>query len=172
MTYKEYQTSSKRTCTKLENDKLDLCHMILGIHSESNEVFTAIRNLDNVNIGEELSDGIFYLSNYCTFRRYDLEEIFTKPVVNMFNEEYNSSQLADIVKKYIAYGKEINKVEEFNILRKLAFNYLDAFSTHNLDIFKCLHNNIKKLKIRFPEKFSTDLALNRNLKAERIELEK
>jgi hypothetical protein len=37
---------------------------------------------------------------------------------------------------------------------------------------KCLENNIAKLKIRFPDKFDAEKAINRDLASERAELEK
>ena len=41
-----------------------------------------------------------------------------------------------------------------------------------IDYEKSLENNINKLKVRFPEKFTEENALNRNLKEERKVLEK
>lgn len=171
MKYIEYQTNAQRTCPSL-GMKMDLCHMVMGIHSESNELFQAGRALDIVNIGEEIADKIWYFSNYCSIRGYSLQEIFEKPMNNIFSEEYNSSQLTDIVKKYVIYNKKIDKDEEYHLLVKLAYNYLDMFAAHNLDIFKALNNNIDKLRIRFPEKFIQQLANNRDLISERAELEK
>ena len=41
-----------------------------------------------------------------------------------------------------------------------------------IDIFRSLQNNIDKLKVRYPEKFTEECAINRDLVAERAELEK
>jgi hypothetical protein len=41
-----------------------------------------------------------------------------------------------------------------------------------LDFFQVLTNNIDKLKVRYPEKFTEEAAQNRDLEAERAELEK
>ena len=40
------------------------------------------------------------------------------------------------------------------------------------ELYKSLENNINKLKVRYPESFSEELAINRNLEQERKELEK
>jgi hypothetical protein len=42
----------------------------------------------------------------------------------------------------------------------------------DLDFWQILTNNIEKLKVRFPEKFNQDKALNRDLDSERKKLEK
>lgn len=44
--------------------------------------------------------------------------------------------------------------------------------TLDIDYYQALTNVIEKLKVRYPEKFSNELAANRNLIAERIELER
>ena len=42
----------------------------------------------------------------------------------------------------------------------------------NIDFWQALTNNISKLQVRYPEKFTEEAALNRDLAAERVELEK
>ena len=41
-----------------------------------------------------------------------------------------------------------------------------------IDFWQTLTNNISKLQVRYPEKFTEEAALNRDLAAERVELEK
>lgn len=172
MTYKEYQENSGRTCADLNNLKLNLAHMIIGLYSEQNEVDSAAKNFDLVNYGEELTDQNWYLANYCTFRNLLFETVYTNMFENNFTLEQNFSKLADIVKKYIVYNKEIDTNYEMHLLNSIAFGLYEKYITNDLDIKKCLQNNIDKLRIRFPDKYSDQLALNRNLEQERIELEK
>lgn len=178
LTLKEYQQLAKRTCPSLGDFKLDLCHMVLGIISEEDELLRAFDNEDNVNALEEVIDKNWYLSNYCTFREYDLETVFDKAKTykyDQFEEETNgmfvSNAFADIVKKNIAYGKEIDREEEYNMLVKLAKCILITIEELDADLGVGLYKNIEKLKVRFPESFSTEKALNRDLKAERQILE-
>ena len=42
----------------------------------------------------------------------------------------------------------------------------------NIDFWQALTNNISKLQVRYPEKYTNEAALNRDLAAERVELEK
>ena len=167
MTFKEYQEQAKRTCPSLGSEKLDLAHMVLGIHSEYNEWITAT---DEVNESEELADMLWYLANYCTFRNYSFERLFDVESSNTLGITFNSSKLQDLVKKYIAYNKEISISEESVLLENLAFNIKKLYG--EADIHQSLQNNIDKLKVRFPEKFDEELAKNRDLAAERKELEK
>ena len=141
--------------------------MVLGIHSEYNEWITAT---DEFNDSEELADMLWYLSNYCTFRNYSFERLFDVELSNNLGVTFNSSKLQDLVKKYIAYNKEISISEESALLENLAFNIKKLYG--EADIYQSLQNNIDKLKIRFPEKFDEELAKNRDLVSERKELEK
>ena len=167
MTFKDYQEQAKRTCPTLGSEKLDLAHMVLGIHSEYNEWITAT---DEVNESEELADMLWYLANYCTFRNYSFERLFDVELPNNLKLTFNSSKLQDLVKKYIAYNKEISISDESALLENLAFNIKNLY--RRTDIHQSLQNNIDKLKIRFPEKFTEELAKNRDLISERKELEK
>ena len=158
MTFKDYQEQAKRTCPTLGSEKLDLAHMVLGIHSEYNEWVNAT---DAVNESEELADMLWYLANYCTFRNYSFERLFDVELPNNLKLTFNSSKLQDLVKKYIAYNKEISISDESALLENLAFNIKNLY--RRTDIHQSLQNNIDKLKIRFPEKFTEELAKNRYL---------
>lgn len=172
MTIQEYQKQAKRTCPSLGNDKLDLAHMVIGIHSEHNELMDAYDNNDINNINEERADIWWYLVNYCTFRGYKLDNIFNLLAKDMEEgveykvEEYWSSKLQDLVKKYIAYNKPIDVDKEIEILTRLVESLKFAFDSRE-ELEDVLEKNINKLKIRFPEGFTEEKALNRNLEAEK-----
>ena len=173
MTIREYQKEALRTSASLGDLKLDLSHMTLGLMSELVEYNEAV---DEVNSREELADIMWYVANYCSFRGYDLYEL-TESSLNMFAEEkdfftkltLHISSLSDLVKKYVAYGKEIDTILEMEFIGALAKLILD-YPIFNSK--RDLQNNIDKLKIRYPEKFTTENAINRDLEQERRELEK
>jgi NTP pyrophosphatase (non-canonical NTP hydrolase) len=77
-----------------------------------------------------------------------------------------TGEIQDTIKKHIFYGKPVdtaNLEEEFgDVLWYLALlcRYL------NVSFEQMMAKNIAKLKARFPEKFTEELALNRDLKAE------
>lgn len=82
-----------------------------------------------------------------------------------------AGELLDVMKKYLAYGRIIDRVnlaEECGdvlwyvaiILRELGLSFEDVMDM-----------NINKLEKRFPEKFTSEKAINRDLSAERAQLE-
>lgn len=85
--------------------------------------------------------------------------------------ETEASELADVFKKNLAYNKPIDWV---NVSEEVAdiFWYLVNFATINgIDLEQALTNNIDKLKVRYPEKFEENKAINRDISKEREKLE-
>jgi len=76
-------------------------------------------------------------------------------------------ELVDTFKKHIFYGKEIdheNLVEELGDL----FWYTALMADYlGVSFEEIMQRNNTKLKLRYPEKFTEDNALNRNLEMER-----
>lgn len=169
MNLKDYQQQAKRTCPSLGSDKLDLAHMVLGVCSEVEEYVNAT---DKVNKSEECSDMNWYLANYCTFRGYNLEDMYKDIPGNTCLDTFDVhlSRLQDYVKKYMAYNKDICPTKEQFALKGLC--YWVTIMYEGIDMEQSLQNNIDKLRVRFPDKFDEDLAKNRDLAAERKELEK
>ncbi len=177
MNLKEYQVLTQRTLPDL-GEKLNLCHMVLGINSEMSELQAAIDKRDVVNIGEEIADIFWYTSNYCVLRKVSLSQIFSEvpPKPTGLNLDGNItflyreiSNLQDAVKKHVVYDRELISLSHIRNIVWVLRDFRDRFS---LSLPTILHNNIEKLKVRFPDKFDKDLAKNRDLKAERTELEK
>jgi len=180
MNLKNYQEQAKRTCPTLGSDKLDLAHMVLGIYSEHEELMKATVQKDIVNQVEEIADKMWYISNYCTFRDFDLEELYTDRL-DFTQEDWETecsigevklSKLQDYIKKYVAYNKPLDQLKEKDAIKGILFELQNDCDFNNIDLFEGLNRNIAKLKVRFPEKFTEENALNRNLEAERVELEK
>ena len=81
------------------------------------------------------------------------------------------AEIADVYKKHIAYDKVLDYV---NIKEELGDSLWYIANLCNLkgwDMGDIMATNIKKLEARFPEKFSQEKALNRNLEIERKILE-
>jgi NTP pyrophosphatase (non-canonical NTP hydrolase) len=81
-------------------------------------------------------------------------------------------ELVDVFKKNLAYKKPIDWVNVKEEIGDLMWYIVNFCNENNLDINSILETNINKLKDRYPEKFSTDDAINRNLVKERNTLEK
>lgn len=82
-----------------------------------------------------------------------------------------AGEFADVFKKEFAYGKPpdiVNAMEEAGDMMW----YIMGFCTINdIDFNKILEMNIAKLSARYPEKFTSEKALNRDLAKERDILE-
>jgi NTP pyrophosphatase (non-canonical NTP hydrolase) len=82
-----------------------------------------------------------------------------------------SGELQDAIKKHLIYDKpldNVNVVEEIGDLLWYCALVLDAVGSNFGDAFA---RNIAKLAKRYPDKFTSELALNRDLDAERKALE-
>ena len=171
MNTKQYQQQAKRTCASLGSKELDLAHMALGINTEVVELEEAIEKDDLVNIKEEIGDLFFYVANAFTFLNVEMPNMsYLIPTEkNYIRELYKiTANFQDTVKKHIAYGKKLDN----NALTEIQFAVMELITYYNFDGSKILDKNIEKLKSRFPEKFTTEKALNRDLKTEREILEK
>lgn len=83
-----------------------------------------------------------------------------------------SSEIADVYKKYIAYGKPLDDVNIKEELGDLLFfiEGLMYFKGWNIEEVRAM--NIEKLKTRYPDKYNDFRALNRDLNKERETLNK
>lgn len=165
LTIENYQKLAKRTCPDLGSLEKNLLHMRLGIITEVGEVLDIFKKnlaygkpIDIVNLGEELADVAWYACNEATFRN---REISLKEFISSF--KYNNElEVIDVLLNFNVFSENCNSI---------MFMVKSIAEFYNLNIEECLYKNIEKLKIRYPDKFDTDLALNRNLDAERKVLE-
>lgn len=179
MKLEQFKLDCKRTCPTL-NDGLavDLSHMVLGMDSEIVELRMAVKNKDKVNIAEELADFMWYFCNYLTFRnlpiplQLELRLVSKSKTNECINHLYDFvSLLQDHTKKLLAYGKPINIHEEEDNLILIYNTILRIVKVQKLDLEDALDKNIAKLKLRYPDKFDADKAINRDVQAERKILE-
>ena len=80
-------------------------------------------------------------------------------------------ELMDCFKKNLAYGKEIDWINVPEEIGDLAWYIANFCRLNDLDFYAIIENNIDKLRIRYPEKFTEENANNRDLKKEREVLE-
>lgn len=175
MTFTEYQKLAFKTCKVYDDPNMNLLHMAIGLHSEYEELGDALARNDAVNISEELADHMWYIACYCQF------EYLPFSYIASLNTDLVPDHLAvltarflDIVKKKAIYGNRSPALSHdetialSNIIGKL-FTIAYAF---DISIEKSLENNIQKLKVRYPEKYSDISATNRDLDSEYEQLKK
>lgn len=167
MTIQEYQILAKRTCNDLGSLEKNLEHMTLGIISEFGELADAYKKhlaygkpLDMVNVAEEIADIVWYIANEATFEGVEL--------VNVTDVGYSNSFIYDL-KEVLSW---CSKDYHVNVKLMRVKSFALSLGLSEADFYKALENNIEKLKVRYPEKFTTENALNRDLETERKALEK
>ncbi len=80
-------------------------------------------------------------------------------------------ELIQAINKTIATKEEFDVVNMKEEIGDIMWYIALLCNTHNIDLKQVMQTNINKLKQRFPEKFTTDNANNRDLRAEREILE-
>lgn len=182
MTYNEYQIAASRTCVTLATTELDARHMRMGVMSEIGELVDAYKKelaygktIDLINIGEEWADVAWYLGNEANRLGITLIEIadFTVHFHKDFDIEHCllgfMSEFVTSQHDYPDYTKEDLEIITLNMFNCWVYIGKEILK---IDTNKALENNIAKLKARYPNSFTQEAALNRNLDAERKELEK
>lgn len=184
----EYQELAARTCPNLTGEHENERHMNLGVMTEIGEALDIFKKLlaynkpmDVVNLGEELADISWYIVNKCRLFNVLLTEEFEKVVEEvatlekeqLFSEKGLSKEVKSEALLTAILTTYLTPVENFfaaPIVQLAIFSHIASW--YDLDYFQCLTNNIDKLKVRYPEKFTEEAAQNRDLEAERTELEK
>ena len=105
------------------------------------------------------------------YRKEPLSEKQTDTLHCAIGAATETGELLDQFKKHIFYGKELDVVNLGEEIADVMWYLSNLARLTNLDIEKLLDNNIAKLRVRFPDKFTSENALERNLDAERKELE-
>lgn len=183
-TVEQYQQLASRTCVDLGSDELNLRHMQMGIITEVGETLDVIKKfvaygkpLDIVNIGEEIADTIWYKANEARMagviwkqEEFDmvcseLDAAILKEKLDPISNEVVDAFIVSVIPVTYGDGESDTALRDVGVLNVVANFY-------GLDLFQILTNNINKLKVRYPEKFTNEAALNRDTTAERVELEK
>jgi NTP pyrophosphatase (non-canonical NTP hydrolase) len=169
----EYQKLASRTCADLKKNKINNLHMKMGLITELAEAIDVYKkkiaynkDIDYVNLQEELiGDVLWYAVNYCRINKItlpSLPESLLESQKPFYTDEQYVTHIINMVKLATKPKKNIS-----NIITRI---YI--LSTYlNFDFYQSLTNNINKLMVRYPEKFDTDKAINRDLETERKRLE-
>lgn len=82
-----------------------------------------------------------------------------------------SGELQNALKRWVAYGRPVDAVNIKEELGDVLWYMARIMDQFGWTLEEVMALNIKKLETRFPEKFTTDAALNRDLEKERKTLE-
>lgn len=194
----EYQQLAARTCAPLPTLQEDLLHMNLGIMTEIGEALDPIKKnlaykkeIDVHNVGEELADAAWYIANRARLAKdsridhawSEMEgfnstyELVSKDLMSILMNQGHSAVFRTLrciipesqSDEYHLFPDFVAE-EALGIMEMVTLKVVAEY--YGLDFWQILTNNISKLQVRYPEKFTEEAALNRNLDAERVELEK
>ncbi len=164
--------------------------MILGIQTEIGEISDVIKRkfaykkeMDIVNLSEEIGDIMWYIACY----DYIVSKSKQREYFSLELKQYvatNKSKFETFTENFMSIVCEINKQvtymfyysdsEEGNediFSLKLYESVVNLAALLNINLVNSMQKNIEKLKVRFPDKFSEDLAINRNTEKERKKME-
>jgi len=190
-TLAEYQQLASRTCPDLGSPEANMFHMNSGIVTEIGEAIDPIKKfiaykkpIDTVNVGEEIADCCWYIANKARIFLSEEQNNLIWGKMDMFTESMKDFESAENLKVSTIHdaANALYSLMPVSCLDKINVNTCvgvpDIVVLHKvadyfgLDFWQLLTNNIAKLQVRYPEKFTEEAALNRNLEAERKELEK
>lgn len=171
----------------IENSVMDMLHCAIGIQTECGELLSNLKDktyINEINKIEEIGDIMWYVSNLLNFMKKDFPKSAYKfnngnmlDLSVMANEI--SSEILDVFKKHIFYKNTLNQEIFDNLKQSIMIKItllIDVIYSicqkSNLTIEYCCEKNIAKLRIRYPEKFTNELANNRNVESEQNELKK
>lgn len=181
MNYIEFRKQAPRTLSTVQelygkmskeaSLNFNMLHCIIGIDTEVDEFEQAIDNKDYVNAAEELGDMLWYMANYENLMDYPMENLQSKIPEFPYEIQTFSSSLKDYFKKKVFYKS--SKYDELikKDYERLKISVIDTAQEMEIDLNATMSKIIAKLKERYPKKFNTSDADNRDLKAERKILE-
>ena len=103
--------------------------------------------------------------------RFDIGNVSPDILHGVLGAATESAEMADNVKRAIFYGKKLDLINLREELGDLCWYIAIVCAETGFNFGEILERNIDKLRQRYPEKFSTAKALNRDLDAERAVLE-
>lgn len=171
MTIKEYQENAVNTLAVLEDKTKDLTHMLCGTATEVGEFldvfkkwFAYGKEFDRINAREELGDICWYLANTATIIKYELDQSCItqkeEKELDIDTAFQRSLGMLDHTVMIFNLSPAGTKIEYF-FWRLTEIATLLGFSMSDI-----LSRNIEKLKQRYPNKFTQEDALNRDLDKE------
>lgn len=165
MTINEYPTLATRTLAT--NDYIDQgVHLVLGISGEylSEVVPLLTSSLKNKGaLEEELGDVMWYVGCYCVIYQLEFRPLATKPLDSL---EKAIGELLEMHKKNYAYGKELIEKEQIKYIQTIIYWVYHIADTFDIEVDQMLEKNIEKLKIRYPDSFKSEQAINKDSEKE------
>lgn len=106
----EYVAWTENTCAKLDTPLTDIVHMLFGMNTEVGELtdifkkFIAYgKEVDAVNVVEELGDIMYYVASFCRIYGVPLSEVLARNIAKLetrypekFDEEHANNRNLEV----------------------------------------------------------------------------
>lgn len=171
MTLHEFQALAKRTFKPLGSTLKDSMHMTEGMASEyMKELTLAIMKGDRINMAEEFGDIQWFAVMYADIHNIEITFNLIEYVSIMPFGIY-IGELCDFDKRLHAYNKDTDPVVRATTLNNLLFSMEEWALKNHISSDLARKSVIEKLKHRYPDKYSDERAVNRDVVGERAVLE-
>lgn len=170
-TFDQYRKAAMRTCPSLGRKEVDMLHMKYGVITELGEIVDIFKKnlaynkpIDVIHLKEELGDLFWYLACGSEIEGVGCSEeqiAFWTKTGKVLPTEDNIMLILNII--YFSWAEAL--YYSFLLANILSRDF--GFKLYE-DV---LTVNIQKLQARYPDKFDTEKALNRDLDKERKILE-
>lgn len=167
MELQNYLEEITRTLVDLgENNYI---HMKRGMYTELGEIVDILKKRDAYgkqvdvrNLTEELGDFMWYFGNWINlFATYKIT------TVNHFENTLNRITDVGDINTFIDELYELVSLDEISsVIEPLCCLFVKFKKDYNIDFNVVLQSNVDKLKQRYPNKFDSEKALNRNIENE------
>lgn len=178
--HSQYVALSERTLSdeffmETVTDKRQL-HGAIGLVTETQELLIAILKPKDesviINIGEEIGDMLWYIAiferefgvEFSHEHKLNLSSI--SPLDKTIELLKSSIEILDMYKKFMFYKRPVDHGKLLSLLSFINDSLNDLCYLYGLNILELESNNINKLYVRFPEKFTTENAITRDLEKE------
>lgn len=152
--YSWYPPLAMRTCKDMPTLKSHIAHMCMGIASEFLEFYLA---QTQENSDEEKGDIMWYVSGICNSLNIPFIAGDKEQEISYLRESFEVVEnIISACKKYYVYGVDID-IEQLTTLCQNLIFIMDC--DNNLE--EILKNNLEKLKVRYPEYYTDQLAVER-----------
>lgn len=164
---------------KRDNDSLILAGIgIAGEAIEAYEVVTAPLALDIPKLIKELGDVYWYTALAAFAVDIDFAglllpnavvgELAQSRTLDSITRQYliRAKNVSEYMKKAVFHSHPVDKVELETLLRELARHGQLMAQSVDVSVEEVLAKNIDKLRVRYPERFTTEGSLNKNEAAE------
>ena len=106
-----------------------------------------------------------------TIRPLDHKTMLARVMHGMIGIATEAGELQDAIKKHMIYGRDLDLVNVMEEVSDVLWYCALTLDAAGFTFEQAMERNIAKLRARFPDKFTSELANNRDLDAERAALE-